>query len=250
MKKERPRYDPDAYQQGRALPPTTVTQWMTQIGGYLPTTPDRILDVGCGTGRFSLPLGKAFPSAQVIGVEPSIAMLNVAKRDNTQPQVAYINAVGEALPLVDSVCDVIFMSMVLHHLSDPHIAASEARRVSKQAGLLFVRTAFRDRLGDIPLYEYFPGARAIDSQRLPSLEGTVALFSQASFTLRATDTLEQLLAPDLAAYADRIALRTISTLQDLPEEEFSHGMRRLRATAGAGAQPVIQPCDLLVLQAR
>lgn len=46
----------------------------------LPTTTDRILDLGCGTGELSLKLMKRCPEAQVVAVDYSPRMLQFAKQ--------------------------------------------------------------------------------------------------------------------------------------------------------------------------
>lgn len=243
-------YDPNAYQRGRALSADAIQHWMAQLGRYVPPTrAEKVLDLGCGTGRFSVPLADFYAHASVVGVEPSIDMLNAARRNHPHPRVSYTNGVGERIPLADASCDLVFVSMVLHHLKDEGAVAAELERIVKPDGHLFIRAAFRNRLDGIPHYDFFPSAKTIDNQQLPSLEATQKLLSERSFHVVAVDIVHQVVAPDLAAYADRLSLRAISTMKLLPDEEFDEGLTRMRDAAGQPNQrPVTEAVDLLVLR--
>ena len=205
---------------------------MAQLGRYVsPARAEKILDLGCGTGRFSAPLADFYSRASVVGLEPSIDMLKAAGRDHPHPRVSYVNGAGEQIPLADASCDLIFMSMVLHHLKDEAAVAAELQRIVKPDGHLFIRAAFRNRLDAIPHYDFFPSAKSIDNQQLPSLDAIQNLFSEHSFQVVTVDVIHQVVAPDLAAYADRLSLRAISTMKLLPDEEFEEGLRKMREAA-------------------
>jgi len=62
------------YDKGRQYSPETLTLWLETLGRYIPRRTDlRILDLGSGTGRFTVPLAHHF-EATVVGVEPSEKM--------------------------------------------------------------------------------------------------------------------------------------------------------------------------------
>ena len=70
----------ERYGRGGDLPTDTISQWLEEIAKYLPATPDlSILDLGCGTGRFTAPLARRF-AARVIGLDLSKRMLALAAR--------------------------------------------------------------------------------------------------------------------------------------------------------------------------
>lgn len=56
-------------------------------------TPKDILDLGCGTGLLSLAYAKA--GHRVVGVDPASAMLDVARRNDKEAQVEWIEAYAE-----------------------------------------------------------------------------------------------------------------------------------------------------------
>jgi ubiquinone/menaquinone biosynthesis C-methylase UbiE len=59
------------YDDARALAPEVLRQWLGVLSAHLAgRVVSLIIDLGCGTGRFTEPLAEYF-SAQVIGIDPS-----------------------------------------------------------------------------------------------------------------------------------------------------------------------------------
>jgi ubiquinone/menaquinone biosynthesis C-methylase UbiE len=108
-----------------------------------------ILDLGCGTGRFSEGLASRF-GACVVGIDPSEKMLEQARRKRQRNDIHYQRGAAEAIPLVDGAVDMIFMSMSFHHFREPERAARECRRVLRPDGTLVVRTGTREQIQSYP----------------------------------------------------------------------------------------------------
>jgi len=73
-------------------------------------------------GVFSELLAAHF-GVQVIGIDPSQKMLDQARCKPAAGNVVYRQAAAEALSLPDSCADLVFMSMVYRHLTDPAAVA-------------------------------------------------------------------------------------------------------------------------------
>jgi ubiquinone/menaquinone biosynthesis C-methylase UbiE len=81
-----------------------LNRWLAVICRWVPNGPlSTILDLACGTGRYSGALAQPF-RAQVIGVDPSEKMLAEA-RTKTTGEVRYVRACAESLPLIQSSVD-------------------------------------------------------------------------------------------------------------------------------------------------
>jgi ubiquinone/menaquinone biosynthesis C-methylase UbiE len=93
-------------------------------------TGDRVVDVGCGTGTVAANL--AAHGAEVIGVDPSAAMLAVARERH--PHIAFMEGVADALPLDDASQSGYCAERVFQHLADPGAALAEANRVLVPGG--------------------------------------------------------------------------------------------------------------------
>ena len=153
-------------------------------------------------------------------------MLDQARRKRIAGNVVFRQASADALPLPDGSVDLVFMSQVYHHLTDPSAVARECCRVLRQGGLACVRNTTRDC--DFVYRHFFPLDSLIESD-LPSREGINSVFTAAVFAATAHQTVSQLVAADWPSFVENSALRGDSFLARLPDEEFARGMAALRA---------------------
>jgi ubiquinone/menaquinone biosynthesis C-methylase UbiE len=239
-----------AYRAGRRLSADAGRLWMDALARHAGRArPDRIvLDLGAGTGRFSVLLAETF-QARVVAVEPSAKMRADAERGSAHPRVVYRDGTADAVPAADGEFDFALLSMVIHHVPDLDGCARELRRVVRRGGLVFIRNTFSGRLDGIRHYEFFPSARAIDEARLPSVERVREAFEARGFATVALDTIEQEIDPSLAAHYDRIEHRALSSLELVSDSEFERGLALMRVAVDREAAPipVREKVDLLVL---
>lgn len=216
------------YDSARAHTRAVMRQWLDLVAEYVPFAPRLIVDVGCGTGRFSQPLADQF-AAKVIGIDPSQRMLEVARTKNNHSRVEFRLAPAERLPLTDGSADLVFMSMVLHHLLDKQAAARECCRILRAGGRFCMRTCTRDVV--YPQSDFFPGLLPMLTADLPSAAEIVVLFEAAGLRIRAHQLVTHTLATDWQQFTDKLALRADSFLARLPDDEFAAGMAKLRTHA-------------------
>jgi len=94
----------------RALAPETLRLWQDLLSAHIDRAAiSLVIDLGCGTGRFSEVLAAHF-GVHVIGVDPSEKMVDQARRKPATGNVDYRQGTAEALPLPDGCADLIFMS--------------------------------------------------------------------------------------------------------------------------------------------
>src|SRR5687767_10228261 len=92
---------PAGYDRARSHSPEVTNLWLRTVARFIQSEPVCcILDLGCGTGRFSGPLAKYFASA-VVGIDPSQRMLDQAKAKaaGLYDRLSYVRARGEELPI-------------------------------------------------------------------------------------------------------------------------------------------------------
>jgi ubiquinone/menaquinone biosynthesis C-methylase UbiE len=93
----------------------------------------RVLDAGCGTGHFSLPLMAA---NAVTGVDISAEMLAFARAKGLAP----VRAAAEALPFAGGAFDVVLAASVIQLIPDGAALVRELLRVVKPGGRVVVCT--------------------------------------------------------------------------------------------------------------
>jgi SAM-dependent methyltransferase len=233
-----------SYDAARSYTPQVLQQWLDVIAAHIPLAPAAIVDVGCGTGRYTHALAERF-CVQVIGIDPSEKMLEIARSKPCTADVEFRRGSGEHLPLAEECADVVFLSMVLHHLTDRARAASECRRVLRRSGRVCVRNS--TRWSSYPAHRFFPGALAMIDE-LPARDDIIAMFENAGLQLKAYRLVSHVLALGWEELADKLALRADSFLARLPDAEFAAGMVALRAHARSRPrqEAVLEDIDFFV----
>ena len=112
----------------------------------LPHSPRAIADLGCGVGISTATLARAFPGAQLTGVDLSPYFLAVASyrqqqaTEPLQPAITWHHAAAEATDLPAGTFDLVSVCLVFHEL--PQAAAravlQEARRLLQPGGHLAI----------------------------------------------------------------------------------------------------------------
>jgi ubiquinone/menaquinone biosynthesis C-methylase UbiE len=240
---------PAAYDAGRGYSAATLTMWLERISKCAPRGKiSRILDLGCGTGRFSGALANHF-KAKVIALDRSAKMLAEAYKKDAS-RVGYLRASGESLPLRAHSIDMVFMSMVFHHFEDPLSAMRECRRVLRAGGTVCLRAATTDRIDTYPYVPFFARSRAILESRIQNQSRIEAIFHEAGFDLARHELVRHEVASNWRVYADKIAAGADSILAQLSPNEFADGMRLLNDHAArASDAPVVEVVDLFAFRA-
>ena len=97
------------------------------------------LDVGCGPGSVTASLAHAVgPGGLALGVDISEPMLARAVRAEAGPQIGFLRADAQRLPLRDETVDAVVSIAVLQLIPDPTAALAEMARVLRPGGRLAV----------------------------------------------------------------------------------------------------------------
>ena len=97
------------------------------------------LDVGCGPGSVTASLARAVgPAGLVLGLDISEPMLARAVRAESGPQIGFLRADAQRLPLRDETVDAVVSIAVLQLIPDPVAALAEMARVLRPGGRLAV----------------------------------------------------------------------------------------------------------------
>lgn len=214
----------EAYERGRSLSAEALSTWRAAVEPHIPAA-GAIVDIGAGTGRFARPLSTV-SQTKVIAVEPATGMRSA--RADADADVAWVAGSAEALPLSAASTGLAWSAFTTHYL-DLDQAAAEIARVLRPGGRALIWHAFPDVFDDLEWFRWFPTARAIDEQRMPSASSVERAFESRGLEFAGRSDHAMQITPDLAALSDRLAHRSISTLRLIPDDEFHDGLARLRA---------------------
>jgi 2-polyprenyl-3-methyl-5-hydroxy-6-metoxy-1,4-benzoquinol methylase len=104
---------------------------------------ERVLDVGCGEGRFASELARA--GTEVVGIDIAEEPLRRARLRYPELDLRHVQATGE-WPLPDASFDAVWAGEVIEHVADTAGWLSEVRRVLRSGGSLLLSTPDHGRL--------------------------------------------------------------------------------------------------------
>ncbi|HVV69188.1 MAG TPA: malonyl-ACP O-methyltransferase BioC [Gammaproteobacteria bacterium] len=117
---------------------------------FMRIQPQVILDLGAGTGYSSGFLAKRYPEAQIIAVDFAESMLKQAQKNHSaQPEITWICADAEQLPLPEFSVDLVVSNFMLPWCEDIEAVLAETQRVLKPGGLLLFSTLGPDTLQEL-----------------------------------------------------------------------------------------------------
>jgi ubiquinone/menaquinone biosynthesis C-methylase UbiE len=242
-----------AYKAVREIPRDGLAEWREAIRRHLRPSPAMTLvDIGAGTGQFATALTDWF-GLRVLAVEPSAAMRDQIPRT---PAIQPLEGDAGSLPLPDQSTDAVWLSNVIQHIPDLHVAAHEIRRVLRPGAPVLIRGGMSNPGGydRIELFRWFPeAARTADT--FPSAVDTCEAFAAAGFHREALEQVRETYSMSLADFLGRLDAfrRADTTMRSLTEDEFLRGKARLRRAvrrAETAADPETRSSwfDLLVLR--
>jgi 2-polyprenyl-3-methyl-5-hydroxy-6-metoxy-1,4-benzoquinol methylase len=102
----------------------------------------RVLDVGCGEGRFAAELAGA--GAAVVGLDVAEEPLRRARLHHPELDLQLVEGEG-SWPLPDAAFDLVWAGEVIEHVADTAGWLSEVRRVLRSGGSLLLSTPAHER---------------------------------------------------------------------------------------------------------
>jgi 2-polyprenyl-3-methyl-5-hydroxy-6-metoxy-1,4-benzoquinol methylase len=108
----------------------------------------RVLDVGCGEGRFAAEV--ALAGAEVVAIDVAEEPLRRARARHPDLDVRLVQAEGP-WPLADASFDVVWAGETIEHVADTAAWLSEVRRVLRSGGSLLLSTPAHGRLAMLSL---------------------------------------------------------------------------------------------------
>lgn len=193
------------------------------IKKYANSKHKKILDIGCGTGKYGEMMQEN--GYKVVGIDKSKTQINQAK----QLMEAYE---GDAtnLPFEDESFDVCTMIIMLQQLSkkDRIKAFKEVHRVLKTNGILIIKTCSHEDLQYRFTAKFFPKTLEIDKTRYPDiteLRSELSVFSKIEI-----ENSSIIVEKSKEKYLEQYKKRGTSNFSFLTDKEICEGIKNFEET--------------------
>ena len=138
------------YDTTRRADPHLVTRLIHNLA---PCADRAYLDLGCGTGNYTVEVGKH--AGRIVAIDQSQTMIAAAQR-KPGANITWTIANAESLPIATGSLDGAICFVAHHHFSSPDRAFAEVHRVLAPGGRFVVFNATGDQMRGCWLVEYFP----------------------------------------------------------------------------------------------
>jgi len=230
---------------------------------------ERILEVGCGTGRWLADLRPG--AAQLYGLDFSAGMLEQARKSfvgarqvglrmseqnrllSDLPRPYLTRGRAGRLPFPNASFDLVYCVNAIHHFDQQRDFVFQARRLLRPGGALavigFDPRQHRDKWY---IFDYFDGAFATDLARFPSWGTVLDWMASAGLTRVEWRPVERIVdhKQGRAVLDDPFLQKdAASQLVLLSDKEYAAGLDKIRAAlaaAEAAGETLTFPCEILV----
>lgn len=156
-----------------------------------PTVEGVYLDIGCGSGNYTHEFQQY--GGQYIGIDPSMTMLDKAKKRNTT--IDWRIGTAEETGLDTESVHGMTTFLTLHHWPDIHKGIAALASVLKHKGRMVIFTSTPKQMKQYWLCHYFPKMLADSIAQMPSLASITKALNNADLEIITTDPYS--IHPDL-----------------------------------------------------
>jgi ubiquinone/menaquinone biosynthesis C-methylase UbiE len=215
------------YDMGRFSHDHNLELWsqLVQSSANLQTS-DRILDLGCGTGRYAIGFARKI-GCKIIGADASPAMLDKAREKEGAELVDWEVQNAGSLTYPDNTFEAVFMSHLLHHVESPVDVITECKRVIKPLGAILIKYGAMEQVEEDVEHVFFPETIDIDRERTLSVAQTEGLLLAAGYHDVVSQEVMQQTYVSAQEHLQAAAVKSTSVLHLISDEAFAEGLERL-----------------------
>lgn len=139
---------------------------------------DKILDVACGTGNYTIALAQA--GFKMYGIDQSSVMIENARKKSGSHLVQWHLGDAEHMPFLNDTFSGALCTLAIHHFNDTRLIFAEVFRVLAR-GRFVIFTADPEQMKKYWLNLYFPQMMSKSTERMPTVAAVEQNLRNAGF---------------------------------------------------------------------
>jgi SAM-dependent methyltransferase len=151
------------------------------IGGKLALErPEVLVEIGAGTGFFSIALQHHYNPVKIYACDISATMIDwmTSNVSPLHPAILPIKCAERAIPLADGIADLLYMINLQHELDDPAATLAESFRLVKPGGTLLIIDWKKQEMKEGPPEKIRCHPEVVAEQLTQAGFGDIALFDE------------------------------------------------------------------------
>lgn len=215
------------YDQARPSDSPHLQWWLERIAQRGRLAPGRrLVDLGCGTGRWTIPLAER-TGCEAVGVDKSAGMLARAREKDQAGRVTWLEGDVEYLDVVERESfDCALMSLMMHHIDDHLTTFRGVYRILRLGGIFLIRQGTLEQILNDVTHRFFPETVSIDLARTPLRPQIEEWLRTAGFEDVEVERVKQTTYPSNDRLLKELRLRVCSVLRLISDDAFEAGLRR------------------------
>ena len=227
----------------------TTAALIRSVLRYVPSSPGtRVIDIGCGTGRYALRLASA-TEAKVFAADLSRAMVEQGRGKDNSDDVSWLLSDACRIPFADESFDMALLFLVLHVVKDSKKALQEAYRILRPGGNCLILAHSHPQLDRQTVFRLFPEARKLNKRRMLSLTKLKELVREIGFHHLRTEEFVEAATCSREAFLQKVRSRPNTSLRSMSDTDFQRRYEALEA-AVAGQEKCTEESFSTLLVAR
>lgn len=151
------------------------------------------------------------------------------------PNITYVKGNHESIPFMDNYFDFVYMTDVLHHITDVVMMFAEIGRVLKSGGNLCIVTESHEQIDNRFYVKYFPSTAIVDKGRYTDIDEIINK-AQVQTLVHIKNAIKDEGA-EIAVTSDFVQLvknKGFSMFHLIPDYEYNLGLKQLEAEVLSG----------------
>lgn len=187
------------------------------------------LDIGCGTGRFSIPIAQRDQRINITCLDSSRNMLDQLENRMRDFGIKNIKVIHKDFENYQTSAkyNIAFMSALIHLLEDKRAAFHQVGLLQNTGDYFVLRTPFRDQIEHVDVYKWMPEAIEIYRSSHPTREEIHNIAKDSNYMIKSITIFKDTKYLTREKFLDIYYKKEHSAFWEIPNQKFQEQLREI-----------------------